>query len=528
MIELFVISVMVVFCYMGAIIKLTKRPICYKYVYLKPNKSFSLSQFCIFEGKGINLIVISNYGIFFVWRKNSLKLNIVLDDIKQKSICNITNYIAKYTNSYYRIGKNDITFYGHGKVCFEFAKPNCDYKIDRNAKTFCLDKKYLFQFKNFKTMDIKQNNNICIKVGFNGEAKIDFVSFGLKVTQSTRTATLKNYFGFYDTNQWEIVPDFSTKKLVNNLLKSKYIQKLLSPQNKIINLPIYTSDSTIINLTKMGFSKLIKISQSKNKITILDLLANFDCIVYNVSRFCRYAMFGEDFLCLKGSNVNIEFSPDIINNKFLDCNLICGEDIDYRKSHNLENFLHNINRLILHGVKFDIKKLLQKLNIIFLNEKIKLILGNLLLNYATIFQQATVFFNSKVYKLLLENINIAIKSNNITAYNFLKKVLPFIKKETLYNQIFEKILKLRKNIKNIDYEYALNERLGLRLVGNLLYFSIPFEKQLNCMVWFSGHKIIIKKPQNTQKIKLDGIIYTGFKYINLNNCDASVFIEFVD
>ena len=103
-----------------------------------------------------------------------------------------------------------------------------------------------------------------------------------------------------------------------------------------------------------------------------------------------------------------------------------------------------------------------------------------------------------------------------------------MKNEKLYNQIFERILALRKNLKNIDYEYVLGEKLGLRMVGNLLYLDIPFEKVLECKIWFSGHMLIIKKPKNTKNIKLDGIIYAGLNCINLNNCDASIFVEFVD
>ncbi len=528
MIEFVVISVMVVFCYIGVISKIAKRPVCYKCLSLKPTINFSFCKFCIFEGGKIDVVTVPNFGIFLVWDNRIVKLNISLNDTKIKSICNITNYIEKYRNSCYQVCKNKIIFTGNGRGCLEFTKPNCDYTIDRNVNTICFDKRYILRFENFGSIEICGGEKICINFAFQVEAKINFVNFGLKIQSATRNEKLKKYFGFFDTAQWEIVPNFSAIDLTNNMLKSQYIQNLLLPQHKTIKAPAFCSRCVRLNLTEMGFSKLIKITQSKNRIVIYDLLANFDCVINGTTDFKRYAMFGEDFLILQASNFSVAFLPSIINNKFLNSKLIVGEKIEFSICSSFKNFLLNINRLLLHGVYFDVEKLVQILNIRFLNEKIKLLLGNLLLNYCVVFGQTKIWKNTKFRNLLLENLKFSLKTNSITAYNFLKKILPFVKNEKLYNQIFERILTLRKNLKNIDYEYVLGEKLGLRMVGNLLYLDIPFKKELDCKIWFSGHIVIIKKPKNTKNIKLDGIIYAGLNCINLNNCGASVFVEFVD
>ena len=528
MIEFVVISIMVVFCYIGVIRKIAKRPVCYKCLSLRPTKNFSFCKFCIFESNKIDVITVPNFGIFLVWGHHIVKLNINLNDTKIKSICNMTNYMEKYHNSYYRVCKSGILLNGNGCGCIEFAKPNCDYTIDRNSKIIVFDKKYILRFENFSSIEICGSENICINFAFQGTAKIDFVNFGLKMQSATRKEKLKKYFGFYDTTQWKIVPNFSTIDFNHNLLKAKYIQNLLLPQNKTINAPEFCNRCDRLNLTEMGFSKLIKITQSKNKIVIYDLLANFDCVINGVTNFKRYAIFGEDFLVLQNSNFSVAFLPSIINNKFLNSRLIIGEKVEFGACNSFKNFLFNTNRLILHGAYFYIEKLVQTLNIKFLNEKIKLLLGNLLLNYCVVFGQTRIWKNTKFRNLLLSNLKFALKTNSITAYNFLKKILLFVKNEKLYNLIFERILALRKNLKNIDYEYVLGEKLGLRMVGNLLYLDIPFEKVLDCKTWFSGHMLIIKKPKNTKNIKLDDIIYAGLNCINLNNCDASVFVEFVD
>lgn len=528
MIEFVVISVMVVFCYIGAIRKIAKRPVCYKFLSIRPTKNFSFCKFCIFEGNKIDVITVPNFGIFLVWGNHIVKLNINLNDTKIKSICNMTNYMEKYHNSYYRVCRSGILLNGNGRGCLEFAKPNCDYAIDRNSKIIVFDKKYILRFENFSSIEICGGEKICINFAFQSEAKINFVNLGLKIQFATRNEKLKKYFGFFDTAQWEIMPNFTTMDFSHNLLKAKYIQNLLLPQHKTINTPAFCSCCARLDLTEMGFSKLIKITQSKNKIVIYDVLANLDCVIIGATDFKRYAMFGEDFLILQDSNFSVAFLPSIISNKFLNSKLIVGEKIKFSACNGFKNFLFNTNRLILHGAYFDIERLVQTLNIRFLNEKIKLLLGNLILNYCVVFGRTKIWKNIKFRNLLLSNLKFALKTNSITAYNFLKKILPFVKNEKLYNLIFERILALRKNLKNIDYEYVLGEKLGLRMVGNLLYLDIPFEKELDCKIWFSGHIVTIKKPKNTKNIKLDGIIYAGLNCINLNNCGASVFVEFVD
>lgn len=530
--ELITVSVVAVFMYICAINKLLKKPILYTYKALRPKRNFSLYHLTIFGKNNFDLIVLPHYATFLVLDKIFIKINLHIDNVS-KQICNINRYYEKSSNLEMFIDKSGWSFKGKGEVDFTFQKPNCDFEINLAKKYICFDKKYYLYFENFEDILLNNGNQLSINLKIKDYAKIKLANIDLKSDKANLMVKAKRYFGYFNIDNSYRFPNINNINQPQNRLKQNYLKKLLAGNNKVIGLPNNNlekkSNVSKINLTKLGLSKLIGITKKQNKLIIKDILCNFSLEIDYVKNIVgRFNLFSEEYLLVEDlQKEQTKFFSDIIDNQFLNEPLIYGIETETYNQKNLKCTFLNINRLMLHGYFFDINKLVKSLHLQYFNNEIKFLIGNMILTFVQVFKKFSILNEMGVKQLLLENSKYSIKNFNGNAFCFLKKILPLIKGNELSNKILDLILSKKNKIKSKDYEFIFTEDLGLRLCENTLFFDIRLNAEFSCILWLKGHKIILQKAKNATKMKIDGIIYSGVNFINLQCFGAEIFIEFV-
>lgn len=534
-VEIISISIVIVLLYMGAIEKLFYKPYVYKKMDLKLNRNFSLYKLSLLSTNENLLLVLPFLQVFVKLGEINLNIKWKIEDKVIKKIYEKRKYIEIYKNCSVNVDRTGITFRGKINFYITISKPNCDYILNLNNGTLKINKKYLLKFENFEHIEADKGNAITLNLKVNDVSKIKFINFGFLYDENKYRATLRNFFGFYDVNSWDYMPQFNIENCPKNQLKFNYLKQLLNESNKIVNIPhfdfIESSNTKYINLSKFGFSKIIKLNLNKNKITIIDVLCNFEvqllCDYIKVERFC---FFNIDYLYiqLKKGTLIYNFYPRLFNNEFLFKNLIDFSLVDISTVWNLKNILLNINRLMLHGYFIDVYLIFKKINYCYLNDEMKLLFANLLMTYITVFKKYELFKDKNLKGFLFEIFKYAIQHKCDISFCFLKKLLPFIKNDKISNKILDIVLDCKKYLKSTDYEYLFSEYLGLRLSGHTLFIDIKYHIAFTCELWLKGHKIKIKKLKDSKIMKIDGIILTGVDFINLDNYGKEILIEFVN
>ena len=543
MFELVIPSILVGFFSILLIFRALHKPFVYSKQILKPRKASILSS-TVFMGENSQFFIIPNMCIALIFNKQVLRFNFGEFCF---SLCNPNTCTCKKDGLKYNFSKDKLKITGQGNFQCLVSYPQCNFVY--NKKKNCLSiGKMKIEFKNFVDLSIKGNKTLSISAKICGEAEIDYTSFNFRISTQDNSLSLKHYFGFYDTNEWKAMPEFSADTKAENSLKRNYLKSLLSENKKTVNL-MKTVDAeylainkmvqsfngvVLINLDKLGLSQLVKIVRHKNIIKLTDLLVNFDITLqFNNDQFDyqRCCILGINYLYLstnKKNTLQISCFQKLIDNSKLNLKLIQGINLSLVEVNSLNSFFINLNRLIIHGIYFDIYTLFKLMRIRYLNEEIKQKFANLLLNYICVFNRFELLCICDVKEFLFSEMKKAINIISVEGYLFLKKILPFITDEKYADIVLDVIINNKDKIKSNDYEFYVNEILGMRLSGHKLFFEPKRDALFEISIWIGGHKLNISKKVKSKIFKIDNIIMNGIEFIDLSLYPAEIFIEFVD
>ena len=542
MIGLIISASVSVFIFSALLFKnLKHRIVCYKYLKLIPQK-VSIYKSTVFSNDNVDFIIIPNSCIDIVSSRYHLKLNFACAD---KFICNPNSCTMFINNFEIKITSSSIFIRGIGEFKFSISKPNCQYFYNSIKKEFTIEKD-IINFKNFESVEISGSEDLSFKCDINDYAFLDFSSFNFdKVSIFRKNEVLRKYFGYYDTDDWESIPDFKATNKQTDLLKFNYQKQLLLPANKkicIINAifseAIWQDDGlllynkVLINIDKLGFSQLIRIKKNKTGIRLIDLLSGFEVIIKAGKdvNYQRYCFFNTNYLLIYAQskiNAEVVFLPRFLCNVSLKVNLIKGYNLGIPNIQSFMSYLYNINRLLLHGVFIDVYKMYKILKSRFLNSDIQFMLCHTLLNYINVFARYELLLIKDVRLFLEKNLKYALKNLSVRKYIFLKRALPLIVNSKMSDIVLDTILDLKDKFSVEEYEFCLTERIGLRLSNGKLFLEPRKQELFNLSIWVAGHKINLSKKGCGVNLKIDGIIMRGVQFIDLSKYPSEFNIEFV-
>lgn len=543
MFEIVVPSILVGLFSILLIFKALHKPFIYSKQILKPRKASILSS-TVFVGKNSQFFIIPNMCIALIFDKQILHFDFGKFNF---SLCNINNCVCEKNGLNYIFTKDKLKITGQGSLSFSISYPQCNFVFNKKKNSLNIGNAKLL-FKNFCDLRIKGNKSLNVSAQICGEAEFDYSCLNLVVSKRDKEKFLKQYFGFYDTNKWQAMPEFNNDKSAENGLKRNYLKTLLNENNKTVNF-IKTVDSkfltiesprliingvVLINLDELGLSQLIKVIRQKEVIKITDLLVNFEIVMQFNSRqfdYQRCCILKTNYLYISTNKENllqILFFPKFIDNSKLNVNLIQGVNFPLYAVNSLSTFFSNLNRLILHGIHFDIFALFKSMRVNYLNGVVKQKFANLLINYICVFNRFESLCINDVKDFLFAEMKQAVNIITVDGYLFLKKILPFVTDEKYYNIVLDAILNNKDKIKSNEYEFFLNEILGIRLSGHKLFFEPKRDVLFEISIWVGGHKLNIKKKVKSKMFKIDNIIMNGIEFIDLSVYPAEIFIEFVD
>ena len=518
-------------------------PVIYSQQVLKPRKASVLSS-TVFIGKNCQFFIIPNMCIALIFDNQVLHFSF---GKFSNTLCNINSCVCEQNGFKYIFTKTKLKITGRGSFNFSISYPQCNFVFNRKKNSLNIGN-MKFLFKGFYDLRINGNTTLNISAQISGEAEFDYSSLDFKISKNEKLRFLKRHFGFYDTNKWQAMPEFNASESAENGLKRNYLKNLLNENNKTINL-IKTVDTkflvldnascvfngaVFINLDELGLSQLVQVIRRKNILKLTDLLVNFDITIrFNNAKFdyARCNILGKNYLYLSTSKENtlqVYFFQKLIDNSKLNLALIQGIDLQIVKTTSLYSFFSNLNRLILHGIHFDIYTLFKSMRIRYLNDEVKQKFASLLLNYICVFNRFELLCISDVKKFLFLEMKKAISNITVDGYLFLKKILPFVTNEKYYNTVLDIILNNKDKIKSNEYEFLLNDILGIRLSGHKLFLEPRRDALFEISIWIGGHKLNIRKKVKSKIFKIDNIIMNGIEFIDLSIYPAEIFIEFVD
>ena len=538
-----------ILCYMLAINRLFKKPLLKNNT--RVNKNFGLN---LLNG----LFVLQNKNFTLAFFKN-FYLNVISKEFNFKIKINTNKTFIRYyiSNSYLRLYYQDltITFYknkfifkstANTKVQFIIEKPNCQFFLNTKNSTFTIKNDttlnfFAVKFDKFEVQDL--NKYLILQTNLNGIGEICLnQNFNILNKDELKNFKSEN-FGFYDVEKWEFMPYF--KDSASNKLQEKFQINLLDKYNKTIFLPNFNYKESFLedfsfeienylflSLDKLGFSKLVHLKQSKNKLIVQDVLVNFEYVfnLKNIFNARLLSLWGENYLLIQTTKNFVEFK---IFDKYLDSKILSKSliypDLKIIRNNNLSlSFIfENINRLILHGFNIDVFKIINSLNLKYLPEYMQFKICNCLLSYINTFNKQYKITQLKLKSFLLKNLVYSIKNLNSSSFCFLKKILPYITEQKISNNILDLILECKSKFKNANYEFFLSEILGIRLEGTKLFITPSKANEIKTKIWIKGKVISISITKNWQVLKVDGLTLSGIDYFDLKNFGSILDLEFI-
>ncbi len=511
---------------------------------LKP-KVISFYHITLFNNNEKMLIALPNIDLRFYFGNISLSFDF---GSLTEAFTNLNKCSFVAQNFHFAVTKDKITIKGNGEIKFLITRPNAQFFFKPKEQSLIIkgQENYSFKFIDFFKLTLRGGDKLEFSGVIKDFAEIDYSSLKLKVDKKAKQSILKNLFGFFNTDKWENLPTFDTLKGENNALKVKYQKEVLNAQNKSVFIPNekanfltltkenFSIDSNFyLNLDALGCSKLVRLRKYNKNLIISDLLCNFKINIVFTEPFefqqCR--IFGVNYVLLlisKSAYVKILFLNKYLDNSKLPKLLLYGVNFVDVPNISLSNVFYNLNRLVLHGVFCDVYSLFCSIRINFLNKFVRFQFANLLLNFLLVFERYELL-NNKTVKLLFYDIILkSIDEITPSCYLFLKKILPFVTDEKMYNLILDKILSNKDKINLNEYEFVLNEKLGIRLNGRKFYICPRRDEKFFVVGYFAGHKITIKKTSTASNIKIDKLYFSGVDFIDLRYYPTNIEIEFTD
>lgn len=533
-----VISMAMVAIFITLIVR-QKHPLIKRFIRLKPTK-----------------IAHVDSGVFLLYNKtNKIKLAFIKnigcrlysgEGVIDLPFSNFTNYriYPKHLCLYgekgnLRIYANAVTFDYCAKFSYNFNKPNFAYRFDRDKQAIFLGDKYSFSltFSGFKNLCLSPfgANELQITGEVIKGARIDFnKNFAVAKLCEVREFKRRN-FGIIDSLSWDFVPKFSGKLTP---LQRHNLSEKFSLSARKIELPISLTLPKIeakvqfscrsrayIQITKLGFSKVVRIRQIGRAVTVVDLLSGVRYKFTADKDFvCRLVnFFGTNYLLISGGDDEITFNtiPICVENgkdKNYPLTLLCGL---YSKSGSvdLNSTIRNLNLLILHGFWVDASVIISKLNYRFLTPYSQFLLANMLLSFINTFEDKSVLANSKLRNLVIRGLCYAMSIDTIEAGCFCEKILPLINSERAHQRVL--LHKLRcKCVGKDSYEGILSVLLGIGLRGTELTIRPQRNISIETFVVIRGKNIKLKILPNWNKVRINnlslGNIYT-FDFTKLSS-----------
>ena len=535
--------------------KFKKIPIIYQYYSkLKPVIVNNLSkQVIVFYNKYFDLFLFSKLG-FLLKSKNNELLKIYFSDELGKIItpcsyatgynvlCNnyqlnqtklfakwnkkglfIRCYAVHTTNIYITLDKQLINYnivddfirFNFKKFNFTFLIKNCQFNIERKENTILLkirvlsgnsELKFLYNYPEVLTLNSLQQKNIIHKL------------FALKDVKS-----FDNRPDFKNSLNNKLKQDYAKQCLIN----TKYIYTNLDSHiylkvSSFKNFKIKFKEKVLINLSELGFTKFIKIYKKNNIITLQDIFNNNYAQIYSRNKLNSYKLecvFEIVCLYLESNQCEIEYRPfklDIINLKnFLnfDTNNLKWNNIlnkDYKI--NFLTILETLNKAILLG-KLNNIDFFKPLILKNFSKEIQFEIYNCILSFIKVNDNIQLLLDKSISKGLLKTL-LNIKTINSKNYCFIKKILPYIKKEAV-KKFYSKFLYQETEFNELSFEYIFTEILGVNLKENSLNFQ-PKGNIDNLKINFNlRNSNVLIEYNKGRNIILNNVKLFGFNYFLL-------------
>lgn len=330
-----------------------------------------------------------------------------------------------------------------------------------------------------------------VEVDDNSNFSILYQNFSLKSTCTRLSKNLyKYYFGMPNLSN-HLIPNFNSLFFANQPLKTKAAKQFLTNQNFEVKIEgclqqdfyiknnfenfecAIKQQSYVISLTKMGFSKFVKVYKRANLVTIFDVLTKlkislkFDAFIKSATCFCFWGdvrlfvnlqqQSGFKCFCFNCDLANLCKSLKIEwTNEML---------YDHKKPYDfsLASIFNLFNKSILMGqIAFDFS-FLKKLDCFMFGVLEQAVLSNLILSIATVFRHFKILKNNVLSKFVLKNASKICLSENEFSFLFLKKLKPFLLNLGTRNKIEKHLSKYA--IKNFyTFEGVFCNVLGINVI----------------------------------------------------------------
>ena len=517
-----------------------KRPIIYKYIPLRP-KVFGYRVSTIFSNANAKLIIIPNIVIALILNDTKMILN--FSNIVH-SLCNENRATLYLQNFKLSFQKDCLKIIGTGEFSFSITRPNAPFSFNSKLSTITVFKKSI-HFLGFKDLKVTGGSVLSFSGEVHGEACIDYKSLNLRVDKTKSKQILSQDFGYLNASSWESIPNFNLNRTPQNVLKRKYINSLLDSGKLKVCIPKASTCTFIenlaynfcftecfINLDKLGVSKILLIRRARNTLKITDLLTNFEIILKINGDFIysQCSILGGMYLYLRANGVRagtVEIMSKFIKNALLYSKLVIGIECSFPKVISINSFLYNLNRLILHGVYVDIDSLLGQINRQYLNTTQQFLLANLTISFINVFERYDLLNKTSIKELLYCEITKSLQKLTSQRYIYLKKVLPYITNEALSSDMLNMILDKKGKFSSREYEFYLNEVLGVRLSGVKLFLEPKIEARFDIEIFLKNHSIHLIKKNESRSLKIDNIRMSGVEFIDLTEYPREFTIEFI-
>ena len=540
MISIIISSILVTAFSLLILFKFLNKPIIYSTRKLH-SKVCGYRLSTIFFSSNAKLIIVPNIVVALIVKNTKLLFSF---DKCEDMLCNENRAFMRIKNFLLVFDKNCIKIKGNGQFNFSVTRPNSKFTFDSRHQALSIEKQKLM-FTGFKNLEVQGGSVLSFNGEINNEASINYEDFKLRAVRQESKQILTEYFGFIDTSNWESIPKFNVILSPENALKRRYLSELLDSKNLKIYIPKtknslflekigreFCFTKCFLSLDKLGLSKILRFSRSKNTLFIKDLLTNFE-IVIKVNGDFSYSqcvILKEMFLYISAVEKRkavVEILPKVIENTFLFSELIKGEGGRFPKSVSINSFLYNLNRLTLHGVYLRIDTLFNLLNPTFLNVNQQFLLANLLITYINVFERYDLLGRNDVKDLLYDSLSKNLQTITLQKCVYFKKILPYITDDTLSNRALDVVLDKKTIKKNMEYEYYLNVVLGLRLSGTKLFLEPDIDARFNIEIFMHGHNIHLIKQGVGRNLKVENIVMSGVEFLDLVEYPSNFIIEFI-
>ena len=517
----------------------------------------------------LQMATIYKYRSGFIWATNDGKISFKVAD---KKICEISidilmptfqninsyfcrqNYFVNENSFCFEINKNSISTTNlNSSILLKISKPKLHFVTNTEKGVF-------FFLVNNQIFGFRLTSGKCTKIftnteniyfSFDKDFTLSWIGDCEYLTKSQSINLIKREFGVVDTTNWSNSITASEILFKSNSIKSHMLQNSLKIENWKIFTKLYKiifkqvkiqdfitvikPDEFWLDLSSLGFSKLISINFKNKLLEINDILTGYKTFLkfgQNIVFIERGCYWGNEilFIKLKGSTT-MQFSPftekldfnSVYYNSILSLNSQNQKkfDILYSKPKQLDfvTILELINRAILQGVYIDLQKLFCGIMVTTLPKKTQFAFANLMLSFMAVKQDFFMLYDYDFRKFLISQCKNLDKISVGEARCFVKKILPYLTDDTVINFLLDYLEKTKNTKDYACWEYVYSEILGVNLRGSKVFFTQKTDKNnLHTQVKI---RINDKIVQFINKNRTQGIICNDRLLVDINYIDLS-------